>query len=103
MNWKTFVAGVAVGAIGGHFVSQAIKKNQTISAETVLANVKKAFKANGTVDGSWIQTTVDNYEKHPIKTEIYRGGISFNENGERNQYEFIADAKTGSIIDVYPI
>jgi len=103
MTWKSFIAGAFVGAISGYLLNEAVKKNTSLSSETVLANVKKAFKEEGPIDGSWIQMTKEDYTKYAIKTKVYRGGITTSHNGERMQYEFIADASTGSVLDVYLI
>jgi predicted small secreted protein len=103
MNWKTFVSGVAIGAAAGYYVNKTIKKSSYISAEAVLGGVKKAFKEEGSIDGSWIQMTMEEYEKTPIKAKVYRGGITWRKDSERLQYEFIADAHTGTVIDVYPV
>ena len=43
-------------------------------------------------------------EEHQIlavKNQVYRGGISRHHGNELEQFEFIADAKTGTIMDVY--
>ncbi|WP_018664039.1 propeptide PepSY amd peptidase M4 [Heyndrickxia acidiproducens] len=103
MNWKTFVTGIAVGAAAGYAMNEAVHRAVTASPESVLAKVKKAFKENGPIDGSWIQMTEEDYEKYPFKSKVYRGGISLTEDGEKKQYEFIADTKTGIVLDVYPI
>ncbi|GIN88149.1 hypothetical protein J6TS2_45350 [Heyndrickxia sporothermodurans] len=103
MNWKTFAGGLVIGAVSGYFINETVKKNTFISSETVLTRVKKDFKEATIVEGSWIQLTKEDYEKFPIKTKIYRGGITCRMNEERKQYEFIADAYTGSVLDVYPI
>lgn len=103
MNWKTFLLGAGAGLITGYFASEAIRKNCLISEEKVLADVKNAFKQTGEVDGSWIKFKPEEFEKHGIKTKVYRGGISRKQDGESQQYEFIADAYTGSVLDVFPV
>ncbi|MGE8206280.1 PepSY domain-containing protein [Heyndrickxia sp. NPDC080065] len=103
MNWKTFITGVAVGAVSGYLINEAVKSKTFISSETVLTKVKNAFKESTIVDGSWIQLTKEDYVKFPIHTKIYRGGITCRIEEERKQYEFIADAYTGSVLDIYPI
>ncbi|MFK4997395.1 hypothetical protein ACI2OX_07100 [Bacillus sp. N9] len=47
--------------------------------------------------------TPENYQKSAIQTKVYRGGITCNKDGTREQFEFIADAYTGTVIDIYPI
>ena len=103
LNWKSFLFGAAVGVIGGYILSETLEEKLSLSGETVLSNVKQAFKKEGTIDGSWIQMQPENYQKYAIKTKVFRGGISKVENGERQQYEFLADAYTGTVIDLYPL
>ena len=74
-----------------------------MSGEKVLANVKSAFKKEGRIDGSWLQTIPESYQKYAVKTKVYRGGITRRQNGEQQQFEFIADAYTGTVLDIYPL
>lgn len=103
LNWKTFIIGTATGIIGGYLVSKSIQDQMPIPGEKVLASVKRAFKKEGSIDGSWLQMKPENYSKYALHTKVYRGGIMRTVNGERQQFEFIADAYTGSVIDIYPI
>ncbi|RDI44321.1 PepSY domain-containing protein [Falsibacillus pallidus] len=100
MNWKSFVAGAAAGITAGFLMNEAVKRNVSVSAESVLAKVKRAFKEDGPIDGSWIQMKAEPYQKHAIKADVYRGGISRQRNGQLQQFEFIADAHTGTVIDI---
>ncbi|CAM3915129.1 PepSY domain-containing protein [Lederbergia lenta] len=103
MNWKTFLTGACAGLIGGYLLRTKVNDKMPISGEKVLANVKQAFKKEGRIDGSWLQMKPEDYQKYAIKTKIYRGGITTNTNGTRQQFEFIADAYTGTVLNVYPI
>ncbi|MEK3890326.1 PepSY domain-containing protein [Bacillus sp. FSL K6-3431] len=103
LNWKTFLSGAAAGLITGYCLSTKANEKITVSGEKVLANVKHAFKKEGRVDGSWLQMKPEHYQKYAIKTKVYRGGITMNNNGTREQFEFIADAYTGTVLDVYHI
>lgn len=38
--------------------------------------------------------------KNGINYDVYRGGISRNQDGETSQYEFFIDSATGTIVDV---
>ena len=101
LNWKTFLIGVSTGAAVGIALRECIAKKQTVSAETALANAKKAFKKHGPIQGSWIQMEKQPYKKSFLDYEVYIGGISRLEDHETVQYEFIADSKTGTILDAY--
>ncbi|MBS4195072.1 PepSY domain-containing protein [Bacillus sp. FJAT-49870] len=103
MDWKSFFAGAAAGIVGGYCLSKKLNETMPLSGEEVLANVKRAFKKEGKIDGSWLQMKPEDYKKYAIKTKVYRGGISTRQDGERQQYEFIADAYTGSVLDINPI
>ena len=43
------------------------------------------------------------WEKYNYQTKVYYGGISRFEEGKITQYEFIADAYTGSVMDIYKV
>ncbi|MDP4161752.1 MAG: PepSY domain-containing protein [Bacillota bacterium] len=102
MNWKSFILGASIGLVGGYAVREAISQKAHVPAEKVLQNMKNQFKQNGPISGSWIQMVAEPYKKNQLNYSIYRGGITRTVNGENEQYEFIADASTGTILDVYP-
>jgi predicted small secreted protein len=101
IGWKSFALGAVAGAAGTFFAQKAVTSSTNVSAEKVLARVKEAFNKEGTIEGSWIQMKPEEYQKFGIETTIYKGGVSRRRNGELEQYEFIADASTGTIMDVY--
>ncbi|MGG1675955.1 PepSY domain-containing protein [Neobacillus sp. NRS-1170] len=103
MNWKSFLIGAALGAISGYAAKEILSQKTTVTPEKVLEHVKKQFKHNGSISGSWIHMAVEPYEKQQIKYRVYKGGISKNNNGLNEQFEFIADAQTGTIIDIQPL
>jgi predicted small secreted protein len=100
MNWKSFILGTAVGLISGYAVKEVISQKTYVSPEKVLENVKKQFKQNGSISGSWIHMEAEPYEKHQIHYQVYKGGISKNNNGVNEQFEFIAEASTGTLLDI---
>ncbi|TFD98277.1 PepSY domain-containing protein [Jeotgalibacillus salarius] len=105
MNWKDAAIGAAVGLTAGVAISQStnvIQSNQ-VSAEKVLQNVKDQFKQEGPIDGSWIQMNPEEHQVLAVKNNVYRGGISRHHGSELEQFEFIADAKTGTVMNVYKI
>ncbi len=103
MNCKSFFLGAAVGLIGGYVTKEILSQNINVSPEKVLENVKKQFKQHGPISGSWIHMEAEPYEKQQIAYHVYKGGISKNNNGTNEQFEFIADAQTGTILDVFPL
>lgn len=103
MNWKAFFFGVGTGLAGAYAVKELASQKETVSAEKVLNHAKAAFKKSGPISGSWINMTAEAYSKPPIEYQVYKGGISRNIDGKVEQYEFIADASTGAILDAYPL
>ncbi len=103
MNWKSFLLGVGVGLAGGYAARELLAQKTSISPERALANAKEAFKKDGPISGSWIQMTKEPYKKGHLAYEVYRGGISRKDGEAHEQYEFIADAGTGIILDAYKL
>ncbi|MBP2241454.1 putative small secreted protein [Cytobacillus eiseniae] len=103
MNWKSFILGVGVGLAGGYAARELLAQKVTVSPEKALANAKAIFKKNGTISGSWIQMTKEPYKKGQLSYEIYRGGISQKSDEQTEQFEFIADAGTGLILEAYKL
>ncbi|KAB2338876.1 hypothetical protein F7731_04825 [Cytobacillus depressus] len=101
MNWKSFILGVGVGLAGGYAARELLAQKTTVSPEKALANAKHAFKKSGPISGSWIHMQTEPYQKNQLKYDVYRGGISRFTGDDMEQYEFIADAKTGAILDAF--
>lgn len=76
-------------------------KNKTLSADDILEKVKTDFLKEGPIEGSWIHFKKEPLQTFAIKSKVYTGGISRIEDGELAQYEFVADAYTGSIVNIY--
>ncbi|HYK72524.1 MAG TPA: PepSY domain-containing protein [Pseudoneobacillus sp.] len=104
MKWKSFLLGVAVGAISSYATNKYITTQSFLSAEKVLEHAKKQFKENGPISGSWIHMKLEPFQKNQLSYQVYKGGIFRKSNHEHpEQYEFIADARTGTLLEVYPI
>jgi predicted small secreted protein len=103
MNWKAFCLGAAAGIIGGFAIKKAMTNKGSVSPEKVLEHVKTQFNEEGPINGSWIHMETESYEKEKVRYQVYKGGISTYENGANEQYEFIADALTGAILEVHPL
>lgn len=102
MNWKSFILGAAAGVAGGYVLKEVLSKTVSVSPETVLEDVKTAFKKQGPISGSWILMKAEPFEKEMFHYNVYKGGITKQVNGVNEQYEFVADAHTGAILDVAP-
>ncbi|MEK4025188.1 PepSY domain-containing protein [Sporosarcina sp. FSL W7-1283] len=101
MRVKEFLAGILTGVAAGVVVNEAFNKlNEEVPADNVLKIVKEAFKEEGPIDGSWIVMKPEPYTNHVISMEVYRGGVSRMKDGRLEQYEFAADAKTGTVVEL---
>lgn len=89
--------GLVVGAAGALFYHE----NQPKKANLVLKEVKEQFQNQGTITGSWIDYEPVEYDLYDSKPLVYVGGISRKEDDELVTYNFIADAYTGEILDIY--
>ncbi|TDL34273.1 hypothetical protein E2R51_00715 [Jeotgalibacillus sp. S-D1] len=103
MNWKDVTVGAFVGLAAGIAISQGTARTASVSADKVLKDVKDQFKQDGSIDGSWIQMKPEEHEILSVKNQVYKGGISRQQGNNLEQFEFIADAKTGTVMDIYKI
>ena len=92
--------GVGLGLVGGIASTLFYHKKKTISADLVLENVKAAFLKEGPIEGSWIEFEKKPLRKFAIHSKTYTGGICRIEDDGIVQYEFSADAYTGTVIDI---
>lgn len=102
MSWKKFLVGIGIGFTGALLLKESVSQSH-ISAEKALKIAKASFKQNGPIDGSWIHMNPELYTKFNLTYKVYKGGISRTEDGNLLQYEFVIDAKNGTIIDVSPL
>lgn len=94
-----FTAGLATG----WFANRLMTANQTVHADDILNRVKERFLEEGPIEGSWIELTKTPVKKAALETQVYYGGISRYEAEELIQYEFMADAKSGVVLDIYKL
>lgn len=101
MKLKEFLVGVLTGVAAGIVVNEAIHRiDKNVAADSVLNDVKDAFKKEGPIDGSWIVMKTEPFSNDVITMDVYRGGISRIKNGEVEQFEFAADAATGTVVEL---
>ncbi|PIC65207.1 hypothetical protein CSV79_02765 [Sporosarcina sp. P13] len=101
MRLKEFLAGILTGVAAGIVVNEAFNRfNEEVPADNVLKKVKDAFKEEGPIDGSWIVMKPEPYTNHVISMDVYRGGVSRMKDGKLEQYEFAADSKTGTVVEL---
>lgn len=92
--------GVGFGLVSGVASALWYNKKKTLSADQVLDNVKQAFLKEGPIEGSWISFEKQPLIKFAIRSKSYHGGISRIEDNEMVVYEFVADAYTGTVLDI---
>lgn len=99
MNLKSFLLGAAVGYAAA-IATKELLDSRNPSPEKILANIKERIKKHGKIYGSWIITIPEAYVKDELSYEVYRGGVTRNLDGKREQFEFVADSKTGTILEL---
>lgn len=99
MNFKQLCLGIGIGFIGGWATKEILSEKKYMSPEKVLENAKKTFNQSGTISGSWINMKPESFEKPPLSYQVYKGGVSRTVDGELEQFEFVSDAKTGTVIE----
>ncbi|HWO75430.1 MAG TPA: hypothetical protein VNM69_05855 [Bacillus sp. (in: firmicutes)] len=101
MNAKSFFFGLITGVAAAALLQKPLAASTFKQPENVLHKVKSQFKKNGPISGSWIEMKTQSYAKGPFTYTVYKGGITRNLATHTEQWEFIADAKTGLVLETY--
>jgi predicted small secreted protein len=99
MSFRKFFLGIAVGIIGTYAI-QKYKPATCISSDSVLRSVKNEIKKQGPIDGSWIHMEPEMIVRNNLTYRVYKGGISRTIDNRPEQLEFLANAETGTILDL---
>ncbi|MDZ7834268.1 MAG: hypothetical protein U5K84_01925 [Alkalibacterium sp.] len=102
-EWSVLSFFLVLSFLIGLFSYKKYSENKALKADDILNDIKKNLLNEGAIDGSWIELTKVPWEKFAHKTDVYYGGVSRYEDSALVQYEFIADAYTGSVIDLYRV
>ena len=62
--------------------------------------LQTSFLKEGAIEGAWISFEKEPIRKFAVRSSAYRGGLSRIEDGETVYYEFLADAHTGTVLDI---
>lgn len=101
MNMKDFALGVATGVAAAILVKEMSERvSPYASPNHILTSIKDEFKKQAPIDGSWIYMKTEKFSNGFTETPVYRGGISRMMNGEMENYEFAADARSGAIVEL---
>lgn len=85
------------------FAYVLLSRDRILKSEKVLKLAKESFKAEGPIEGSWIEMTVDTYTHNGEEIEVYHGGVTRTVDGQTTQIEFVADAYTGEVLSTKEI
>lgn len=103
MSWHTFKGGLALGVglglVGGIASTLFYHKKNNLRWSR-LRKCKSCFLKEGPIEGSWIEFEKKPLRKFAIHSKTYTGGICRIEDDGIVQYEFTADAYTGTVIDI---
>lgn len=100
MKLKDIALGIVVGFACGYATKCVFEKYAQQSPDEILANVKEAMKKEGKIIGSWILMKPEKYVKNGLEYDVFKGGLTKVTDQEQEQFEFIADATTGTVLDV---
>lgn len=84
----------------GFLMGKSMQRRQYMTADVILEKVKQAFRKESAIEGAWINEKPRQHTEFAIHTMVYTGGLSRLEDQKLVQYEFTADAKTGSILKI---
>lgn len=91
----TLGASSALGFLVGKIIGRRKR-----SANEILNMTVRDFKKEGPVSGSWIDHHSYPFQRFAYKTAVYRGGIQRQEDDQAVNYLFLADAYTGSLLQI---
>ncbi|WP_057875937.1 hypothetical protein [Liquorilactobacillus aquaticus] len=92
--------GLLVGFATGIYANRLAKRKSYISPQKILKQIKRTFQEETPIQGAWISTFTQPFQKFAFKTQVYSGGLSRMEDHQLIQYKFLADAKTGGVLDL---
>lgn len=100
MSRKRAIIIAGLGIAVGYLLRDQIKQKNQVTPGEALECAKQTFMQNGPINGSWIYMQPEKIEKNGLTYDVYRGGVTRTIDGESKQFDFYADAETGTIIDV---
>lgn len=92
--------GVGIGLAAGISSTIWVKNNKTKTPNQILEEIKRSFLAEGPIEGSWIEHEAIFIDHIVQETKAYSGGIVRYEGDELVVYEFLADAHSGTILNI---
>lgn len=96
-----WIVPITLGASGlAGFIAGKLFGRRQMSAKRILKMIRADFKKEGRVTGSWIDNHSFPFQRFAVKTNAYRGGLTRQEDDQMVDYEFTADAYTGSLLEL---
>lgn len=101
MKVKDFALGIVTGVAAAIVVKEL--SNRAVpyaNPNTILANVKSEFKKQAPIDGSWIYMKTEKFNNGLTEIPVFKGGITRTIEGEIENFEFAADARSGALVNI---
>ncbi|MGX6429491.1 PepSY domain-containing protein [Levilactobacillus yonginensis] len=90
-----------LGGLMGIFITRFFGSASRLDPDIILNQVKHQFRQESPIEGAWIEKQAVPFQKYAVKARVYYGGITRYEDDQLVQYQFIADAATGSVLDIH--
>lgn len=101
MNVKDFALGIVTGVAAAVIVKEMSNRIAPYAnPDNILENIKSEFKKQSPIDGSWIYMKTENYSNGFTEIPVFKGGITRTVEGEVENFEFAADARSGAIVNI---
>ena len=101
MKLRDFAIGVVAGLAAAVIIKEISDRALPYkSADEILAELKQQFKKDGHIEGSWIFMKPEYFQNGYTSIPAYRGGITQIIDGESKNFEFVADAYQGILLEV---
>ncbi|MBU8905244.1 PepSY domain-containing protein [Desertibacillus haloalkaliphilus] len=100
MSMRKLAIGVGIGLAAGLLIRSNMPTSENLTPEKALKLAKKTLANNVNITGSWIHMIPESLEKNNLNYTVYRGGITTSDQDDTLQYDFLVDAKTGTILEL---
>ena len=101
MKLRDFAIGVVAGLAAAVIIREISDRALPYkSADEILAELKQQFKKDGHIEGTWIYMKPEYFQNGYTSIPAYRGGITQIIDGESKEFEFVADAYQGILLEV---
>lgn len=99
MKWRNLVIAGLAGAVAGYAITK--KQTEWLSPEKALKMLKEKANQNYNISGSWILVNREDTNVFGLPYTVYKGGFSHSSYGNAPiHYEFLIDAKTGTLLQL---